>query len=126
MHDVPFDQTVDFYNEVAATALANASVVIGQFGLGQDAHVAGILPDSPAATADEATVAGYEWTDYTRLTLTPAALTRIHAAYVLAYGDNKKTALERLRAHTETLSELPATLLYEIPEVYVYNDQIEA
>jgi 6-phosphogluconolactonase/glucosamine-6-phosphate isomerase/deaminase len=126
MHDVPFDQTIDFYNEVAATALANATVVIGQFGLGPDGHVAGVLPGSPAATADEVTVAGYEWTDYTRLTLTPTALARIQIAYVPTYGDNKKDALQRLRANTETLSQLPAKLLYEIPEVYVYNDQLEA
>lgn len=126
MHDVPFDQTIDFYNEVAATALANATMIIGQFGLGTDGHVAGVLPGSPAAVADETTVTGYEWTDYTRLTLTPAALKQMQIAYLPAYGEGKKKALERLRANTETLSELPAKLLYEIPEVYVYNDQLEA
>jgi 6-phosphogluconolactonase/glucosamine-6-phosphate isomerase/deaminase len=124
MHDAPFDQTVSFYGEVAATALANAAVVIGQFGLGGDGHVAGILPDSPAADADEVTVAGYEWKDYTRMTLTPVALKQVTSAYVLAYGDGKKEALERLRANSETLAALPAKLLYEIPEVYVYNDQL--
>jgi 6-phosphogluconolactonase/glucosamine-6-phosphate isomerase/deaminase len=125
MHDLPFEETVHFYNEVAATALANAAVVIGQFGLGTDAHVAGILPGSPATEADESTVAGYKWEDYTRLTLTPKALLSVTTAYVLAYGAGKKTALNRLRKNKEAISELPATLLYSIPEVYVYNDQIE-
>lgn len=125
VHNVPFDQTIDFYNDVAATALASASVIVGQFGLGSDGHTAGILPGSPAATADEVTVAGYEWSDYTRLTLTPTALKRVTVAYVPAYGDNKKVALERLQKNQESLSHLPAALLYQIPEVYVYNDQIE-
>ena len=124
-HNVPFMQTISFYNDVAATALANAGVVIGQFGIGEDGHTAGILPDSPAAEADEVTVAGYEWGYYSRMTLTPLALKRVQAAYVLAYGDGKKEALERLQQNTETLKQLPATLLYEIPEVYVYNDQLE-
>ncbi|HSX43358.1 MAG TPA: 6-phosphogluconolactonase [Candidatus Saccharimonadales bacterium] len=126
MHDAPFDQTVDFYNDVASTALANAGLVVGQFGLGTDAHVAGILPASPAAEADEATVAGYEWSDYTRMTLTPTALSAVHVGYVLAYGAGKKVALNRLLKNKEDLSELPAKLLYEIPEVYVYNDAISS
>jgi len=125
LHDVPFDQTISFYNDVAAAALANASVVIGQFGLGSDGHVAGVLPGSPATEVDASTVAGYEWDDYTRMTLTPTALKSITAAYVPAYGVSKKIALQRLQKNTETLAELPAKLLYEIPEVYVYNDQLE-
>jgi 6-phosphogluconolactonase/glucosamine-6-phosphate isomerase/deaminase len=73
---------------------------------------------------DEGTVGGYEWTDYTRLTLLPRALTMINVAYVLAYGDNKKQALTRLQDNDESLGDLPARLLYEIPDVYVYNDAI--
>jgi 6-phosphogluconolactonase/glucosamine-6-phosphate isomerase/deaminase len=125
MHDLSFDQTISFYNEVASAALSNAGAVIGQFGLGTDAHVAGVLPGSAAAEADESTVAGYEWSDYTRLTLTPKALTMVNVAYVLAYGANKKAALERLQNNVEPLSHLPAKLLYEIPDVYIYNDQVE-
>jgi 6-phosphogluconolactonase/glucosamine-6-phosphate isomerase/deaminase len=121
-HDVPFDQTISFYNDVAATALASAHIVVGQFGIGDNTHIAGIQPDSPAAMADETTVAGYEWDDYERLTLTPVALKHITVAYVLAYGANKKIALQRLQKHAEPLSKLPAVLLYELPEVYVYND----
>jgi len=126
VHDVSFDLTIDFYDEVAATVLASAAVIVGQFGLGPDGHVAGILPDSPAIDADEVTVAGYEWTDYTRMTLTPVALKQITVAYVPAYGDNKRDALERLQKNAEPLSSLPAALLYELPEVYVYNDAIKS
>jgi 6-phosphogluconolactonase/glucosamine-6-phosphate isomerase/deaminase len=126
MHDVPFDQTIDFYNEVSATALANAMVVVGQFGLGPDGHTAGLLPGSPATEIDNATVAGYEWSDYTRLTLTPHALRQVTIAYVPAYGQGKKVALQRLRKNKEDLAELPSALLYEIPEVYVYNDAISS
>lgn len=125
VHDAPFNQTISFYNDVAVTALENAGSIIGQFGIGDDGHTAGILPGSPAVEADEVTVAGYEWGYLSRMTLTPTALRRVQVAYVLAYGDIKKVALERLRQNTETLAELPAKLLYDIPEVYVYNDQLD-
>lgn len=123
-HNEPFEQTVSFYGDVAATALANAQVIVGQFGLGNDAHVAGILPASPATAPGSATVVGYEWSDYVRMTLSAEALQQITVGYVLAYGDAKKEALTRLRANAEPFEQLPAKLLYELPEVYVYNDQL--
>lgn len=124
LHDLPFEQTVSFYSNVAATALANADVIIGQFGMGADGHIAGIKPDSPAADPDESTVTGYEWEDYTRMTLMPAALRQITIGFLLAYGADKKKALLGLKQHTTEFTKLPAVLLYELPEVHVYNDQI--
>lgn len=122
MHDLPFEQTIEFYGEVAAAALANAAVVIGQFGLGGDAHTAGILPGSPATEAKNVAVIGYTWNDYQRMTFTSSALTKVQIAYVLAYGSGKKNALSRLRKNAEPFAELPAKILYDIPMVYVYND----
>jgi 6-phosphogluconolactonase/glucosamine-6-phosphate isomerase/deaminase len=124
MHNVSFEQTIDFYNEVTAAAIANAGVIVGQFGLGADAHVAGILPGSPATDDTTKTAVGYKWSDYTRLTLTPHALKEVDVAYVPAYGAGKKTALQRLRDNKELLKELPAKLLYDIPEVCVYNETL--
>jgi len=124
MHDVPLDQTVSFYDDVASAALANAGIVIGQFGMGDDGHIAGIKPGSPATEQDGSTVAGYEWNDYTRMTLMPAALRQITTAYLLCYGADRKKPLERLKKKELTFKSLPALLLYELPEVYVYNDQL--
>ncbi|HSX31242.1 MAG TPA: 6-phosphogluconolactonase [Candidatus Saccharimonadales bacterium] len=125
MHNVSFEQTVSFYGDVAATALQHAAIVVGQFGLGADGHIAGLLPNSPATEPTDDAVIGYKWSDYTRLTLSPAALRHVQVAYVPAYGTGKKQALQRLRNHNEPFAELPAELLYELPSVYVYNDQLE-
>jgi 6-phosphogluconolactonase/glucosamine-6-phosphate isomerase/deaminase len=123
-HDVSFAETIEYYDDVVSEAIALAHVVVGQFGLGVDGHVAGILPGSPACDEDYATVVGYEWSDYVRLTLSPHALSQINVAYVPAYGSSKGDALRRLQLNEETVVDLPARLLYEIPEVYVYNDSI--
>jgi 6-phosphogluconolactonase/glucosamine-6-phosphate isomerase/deaminase len=125
MHNISFEETVRLYDQLAATTLANADSVIGQFGLGGDAHIAGILPGSPATSAKKEMVVGYEWTDYKRMTCTPAALEHVQIAYVLAYGTGKTEALTRLQKNTEPLAKLPAKILYKIPEVYVYNDGIK-
>jgi 6-phosphogluconolactonase/glucosamine-6-phosphate isomerase/deaminase len=126
VHDASFDQTVSFYTDVAAAAFANAGVVIGQFGMGADGHIAGIKPGSPAAEPDESTVAGYEWDDYQRMTLMPAALRQVTVAFMSAYGEDKRKPLLHLQKNDQPFAELPAVLLYELPEVYVYNDQIES
>lgn len=124
MHNTPFDQTVSFYNEAAATALSNASVIVGQFGMGSDGHIAGIKPESPATEPDESTVAGYEWDDYVRMTLMPAALRQTTTSFLVAYGADKKKPLVQLQKNAVSFRMLPAVLLYELPDVYVYNDQI--
>jgi 6-phosphogluconolactonase/glucosamine-6-phosphate isomerase/deaminase len=93
--------------------------------MGRDAHIAGLLPDSPAISLEPVAVIGYEWSDYTRLTLSPDLLRQVTAAYVPAFGENKHDALNRLRANIEPFEKLPAKLLYEIAEAYVYTDQIK-
>jgi len=123
-HNVPFDQTVSFYSDVATTAFANAGVVVSQFGLGPDAHIAGLLPDSPAISAEPVVVIGYEWSDYIRLTLSPEMLKTVQVGYVPAFGENKRTALKRLKKNDEPFEKLPAKLLYDLPEVYVYTDKL--
>jgi 6-phosphogluconolactonase/glucosamine-6-phosphate isomerase/deaminase len=123
---LPFAETVAAYSQQVTSALTAAGTIIGQFGLGNDGHTAGILPGSPAVHTIEPAVIGYEWTDYTRMTLTPTALARLSSAYVLALGNGKEQALERLKKNNEPVDELPAVLLYEIPEVYVYNNFIES
>jgi 6-phosphogluconolactonase/glucosamine-6-phosphate isomerase/deaminase len=124
--DMPLQEAVTFYTETAAAAFANAQTVIGQFGMGEDGHVAGILPGSPACDNDASTIAGYEWSDYQRLTLTPDALRQVNVAFVVAFGSSKKKALQRLQKNNEPLSRLPAQLLYDIPDAYIYNDSIES
>lgn len=125
-HDVTLEETIEYYDDVVSEAMALAHVVIGQIGLGSDGHIAGILPGSPACEEDYATIVGYEWSDYVRLTLSPRALGEINVAFVPAYGANKAVALQRLEQNSESVEELPARLLYDISEVYVYNKLLES
>jgi 6-phosphogluconolactonase/glucosamine-6-phosphate isomerase/deaminase len=116
--------TVQYYTHLMEHAFATRGTVVGVFGMGDDGHTAGIKPNSPAVIETAASVVGYDSPPFVRLTLTPQELVKTNYAFVLAYGDEKAEALKRLQAHSEPLEKLPAGLLYDIPEVYIYNDQI--
>jgi 6-phosphogluconolactonase len=119
-----FDETLQNYAAVAKSSFAQAKAVVATMGLGPDGHTAGLLPGSAAVEDDSSVVVGYDWSDYKRMTLGLASLRRITNAYVLAYGESKRQALNRLHANQEPLSSLPAKVLYNILSVTVYNDCI--
>lgn len=117
-------ETARHFEADAQELLNGAAVVIGQIGIGADGHIAGILPDSAAAREESALVCAYESEPYSRITMTFPALRRIDAAYVFAFGETKRKALEQLQDASLPLVQQPAQLLKELPEVYIYNDQI--
>jgi 6-phosphogluconolactonase/glucosamine-6-phosphate isomerase/deaminase len=114
------DETVRRYGETFMRENAAAGYSIGQFGIGADGHIAGILPHSPAAHSN-APAAGYESAPYTRVTLTFPALRNLDMAYVFAYGEEKRGALGRLAKTSDDLAAQPCQILRQIPESYVYN-----
>ncbi|HEX8182139.1 MAG TPA: 6-phosphogluconolactonase [Candidatus Saccharimonadales bacterium] len=117
-------ETIAHYAAAFTQATGSADVIIGQFGMGADGHIAGILPGSVAVrSADMA--AGYVAPNFTRITLTPNALRQLTAAYVFAFGSDKRLAMQRLQAETLSLDEQPAQIIKHIPDSYVYNDQID-
>jgi 6-phosphogluconolactonase/glucosamine-6-phosphate isomerase/deaminase len=120
-----FAETVAAYSKTAADLFAGSDKVFATLGMGPDAHTAGLLPDSPAFEDTISTVIGYTWSDYERMTLGVEIILKIDLAYLLAYGESKKPALERLLHHNEPVEKLPAKLLYDLPDVTVYNDYIK-
>ena len=124
--NISFDDTVRQYDDVLRQSYDTAHIVVATLGLGTDAHTAGVLPGSPAVESTDQFVVGYAWTDYQRMTSSLIALRRIAIVWLLAYGEAKAEALRRLYDNVEPLRDLPSVLLYELPEVYVYNDAIES
>jgi 6-phosphogluconolactonase/glucosamine-6-phosphate isomerase/deaminase len=118
-----FEATRDRYGELIEQAINTNDVVIAQLGIGPDGHVAGILPGSPAVTADTL-VAAYDAPPLKRLTLAFPALRRITAAYVFAFGKPKHKTLQALHDKKLPLNEQPAQILNELPEAYLYSDQV--
>lgn len=116
------DDTVRCYAEDFSAQASDADVIIGQFGMGADGHLAGMLPGSGAVTTDELTF-GYKTETFTRITLTPLAIRQLDAAYVFAFGPEKAEALSNLATKQLDLDTQPAQVVKELAEAYVYNDQ---
>ncbi len=104
--------------------LAKSAVTIGQFGMGADGHIAGILPNSPAAFTTDSLAAGYKTDSFSRITLTFKAISKLQAIYVFAFGAEKHTALDNLYSADLPLTDQPAQLLKQVPECYIFNDYI--
>ncbi len=111
------------YEQLTKQAIAASEIIIAQLGMGADGHIAGILPDSAAINSPDF-VAAYDSPPFTRLTLTPHALKHVSVGYLLAFGDAKKPALQLLSQKLVPYAVQPAQLLKELPECYVFNDQI--
>lgn len=122
--DLDFEQTCAAYESEIRLAIKNSGTVIGLLGMGSDGHIAGILPNSPAATDEHGLVCAYDAPPLKRLTLTFHALSFINHAYVFAFGDTKKDAINELLSANLPLNEQPAQFLKKLPEVYLYNDEI--
>lgn len=120
-----FAITLRHFSDVAKQLFGAADSIIAQLGMGADGHVAGILPGSVAATNGTDLVAGYTGPDFQRLTLTFAALKQVRTAYLFAYGENKRGALEQLQNENPPYEQQPAQILKAIPSAYVYNDLLE-
>jgi 6-phosphogluconolactonase/glucosamine-6-phosphate isomerase/deaminase len=122
---VALEDTVTRYEDAIKTGFDEADIIIGQFGIGPDGHISGILPGSDAVTSIRL-VDGYTTETYTRITTTFPALKRVDVAFAFAFGDSKLAALTKLRDKDLSLSEEPSQILKQIPECYIYSDQIDS
>jgi 6-phosphogluconolactonase/glucosamine-6-phosphate isomerase/deaminase len=127
--NLTLEDTCATYEQSLGQALSKADndgCVIAQLGMGGDGHIAGILPDSAAASNEQGLVTGYDGGAYMRITITAMAFSHnlIKTAYCFAYGDNKHDALERLMQQELSVSDQPAQLLKLIPQAYIYTDQV--
>jgi len=118
------EETSEQYALSIAAAFEASDIVIAQIGMGPDGHILGALPGSPAVDSDKLVV-GYKSETFTRVTLTlKAAKENIDIAYVFAFGEGKHEALHNLLNRDLPLNKQPAQVLKQLPECYVYNDQL--
>ncbi len=115
------EETARVWGKEVERLLNLCEVVVGQFGLGSDGHIAGVLPDSEAVKSQEVAVVTRSKT-FTRVTLTLQTIKMIPRAYVFAFGESKKEMLQILRDRNVGLDEQPAQILKEMEEVYLFSD----
>ncbi|HSW85026.1 MAG TPA: 6-phosphogluconolactonase [Candidatus Saccharimonadales bacterium] len=118
-----FAHTLENYRQLVKKSYKDNQVIIAQLGIGEDGHISGILPNSPASMATKELVVGYKDKFFTRLTLTFAGLQQISVAYAFAFGSVKNQALTTLQNSSLAPNIQPAQILKKLPEAYAYSDQ---
>lgn len=115
-------ETTERFSNQLGQLLGDNEIIVGQYGMGSDGHIAGVLPHSPAVQATSH-AASYETESYTRITSTLKTIAACNVAFLFAFGSEKRTALTNLQSDLP-LIEQPAQVLKQVPECFIYNDQI--
>jgi 6-phosphogluconolactonase/glucosamine-6-phosphate isomerase/deaminase len=117
------EQNAANYEKKYREALAQNDVTIGFFGMGGDGHTSGIKPESVSAHehSDDVLIVGYNFTDYDRITTSFAAIAKLDAAFLVAFGEDKRPAMENLKKEIP-LEQQPTQILKQVPETIVFSD----
>lgn len=115
-------QEASRYDKLICRNMKETDEVWAVLGVGPDGHTAGILPQKSKEEFDK-NFPSKRWVAYYRLlkdypnpfkkriTLTPKALKKITLAVVVAKGEEKKEALQKMFFPTEPVYKTPAVLL---------------
>lgn len=122
LENKPLSETVKNFDYLLENTLPAVDFVIGQFGIGADGHIAGVLPHTEGIM-DKRNTIGYKSEAYTRISVTLNFFKKIDKVFVFAFGDSKKEALTLLRTKNTTIEDTPSMVLYDTKEAFVYSDQ---
>lgn len=122
LYDATQQDTVAAYNQTVRRFIETADYKLGFFGMGADGHVAGILPES-AVLESQAMADIYDAGSFTRITMTPFAISQLDEAVLYATGESKRTALENLTKDL-IIANQPAQILKQLHTLTIFNDQI--
>ena len=118
-----FEDTAKEYEKTLDNNLSRVDLSIALLGIGEDCHIAGILPNSASAIENEKYVSAYKSEPYDRITTTFILLEKLDICYAFAFGANKRSALLDATTGNYSPVEKPATILRNLKEVYLYSDQ---
>lgn len=138
------EKTTALWNEKIKKTLKKVTVCIGQFGMGSDSHIAGILPNSIAVTCEgnsDSLAVSYDAGIYNkdapfkRITITPACIEKIHKAFLFVSGESKKVPLKEFVLtdsavtkneviYSELIKKKPVQILQKVKHLYIYTDQV--
>jgi 6-phosphogluconolactonase/glucosamine-6-phosphate isomerase/deaminase len=120
--NLSLEATAQAYGQALEALCQPSDTIIGQFGMGPDGHIAGILPYTPAAQTTDFVV-GYHTEKFNRITMSFQVIQACSVAFVFAFGSDKLEALQNLQQDID-LNTQPAQILKLLPNAYVFNDQI--
>ena len=113
--DIPREGAERYHQEIAATVERGLDLLL--LGMGADAHVGAMFPNSPALGETEKLCAAVNRPDGMRgLTLTPPAMLSARKILLLVTGAKKAETVARVINGDEPIPACPARLLADHPD----------
>lgn len=119
--NAPMPEVTAHWGAWLHSKLYGPTPVIAFLGIGDDSHIAGLKPHSPALH-DLQVAACYDWSDFQRITITPTGLLRATSTVVYAHGAGKKDTIALLGTEQD-FDTYPSQLLKQLPDCTVYYQQ---
>ncbi len=130
------EEAADRYNNIISSLFEKYDYQIAILGIGEDGHTAGLIPGYEKDWNIDRYVVGYNLGQNNaralvcqqkfrqRITVTPKLLKKLDYALIVAGGEKKRYAIERLRKNEEEtdLDKFPAAIIQNIREVDLYTD----
>lgn len=114
------------YNETIARLLTEYPYRIALLGIGEDGHTAGLLPGYQKMWDTDRFAVGYENKGLykERISVTPTLLKLLDQALIVALGEKKREALEKVfkKENRDNIDTYPAALLRTIQKVDLFTD----
>lgn len=116
---LPIKETSVAYEAVLLELFEKISTVIALFGIGEDDHIAGILPDSPAAHETKRFVIDYDAGKFQRITIAPPVFPYITTAMISAKGEKKRESIARLSESLDSIMH-PDQLVHQCAKTTIF------
>ncbi len=100
----------------------SGATIIALLGIGEDGHIAGIKPGSPACHSDNA-ASDYEAADFERITISGAFFSSLDHAFVYTKGAAKAAVLEQFNSLAQPADTFPIEFLRTTKHYEVYLDK---
>lgn len=114
-------ETTEDFTKTLEEELKKADYRIGLFGIGADAHIAGILPQSIAVNTNEF-ACNYDAPPFLRITITPKTILKLDQAFVYAMGENKWPIIESFKDEL-LIKDYPVQVLKRVPLLTIFTDK---
>ncbi len=117
------------YNKELKKLFTQCQYALGILGIGADGHTAGIKPQLNRETFDtlfpnDLLAVGYVAKDFARITITPAALTKLTQIIAYARGQEKQLIIKRIQSQKSAeVYKYPTLLLKSHLQVDLFTDQ---
>lgn len=123
--DTPDEAAAGYSAEIEAAAPTGFDLLL--LGMGADRHIGAMFPGSPALEVEDSLCAPVDRPDGMKgLTLTPPAMLPATKVLLLVSGTGKAEAVARVTNSNDPVSESPARLLADHPDVTFLLDESAA